>query len=237
MAIESWKRLSAAERRAQLIELGQKLFNSRRYSDISVDDIAAAAGISKGLLYHYFPSKEEFFLAGVEHGSELLIAACDPDPALPYAEQLVAGVGAYLDYVEHNSFGYLNLFRGETASLPSMQRVCDRTREALAARLLRGIELPAAQTANTRLAIRGFQGFVEALVLDWLEHGRAQRRQVELLSLTSILGALFTGMRLDLSPDHPRLSQLATETSEVAAIVRQRHGFDPFPPELLQRQA
>ena len=59
-------RLNEAERRAQLLALGRRLFTERPYDALSIDDIAAEAGISKGLLYHYFPSKRDFYVAVVD---------------------------------------------------------------------------------------------------------------------------------------------------------------------------
>jgi AcrR family transcriptional regulator len=225
MAIESWRRLTAEERKTQLIELGGELFNSRRYSEISVDDIAQAAGISKGLLYHYFPSKEDFFLAGVERGAAQLLSACDPPRELPYVEQLALGIRGYLDYVERNSLGYLNLFRGETATLPGIQRVCEQTRAELGRRFLRGLGDAASTLAATRAAVRASQGFMEALVLDWLEHPALPRRQIELLAMTSTLTAIYSGLVCDLGPDSAELRALSAAAATSVAFLEREFGF------------
>ncbi len=225
MAIESWKRLTADERKTQLIELGIELFNSRHYSEISVDDIAREAGISKGLLYHYFPSKEEFFVAGVEHGAELLIRACDPPRELPQPEQIKRALGGYLDYVEENSFGYLNIFRGETAALPGIVRVCDRTRAAIGARLLEGVELPDRELVATRAAIRSFQGFFEALVLDWVEGRGITRQQIEMMSLVSAITSMYTGLMIDLGADSAEVRERVARASETLEMLEREYGF------------
>src|SRR5688572_23935942 len=65
----SWLRLATDERRTQLLDLGRELFNTRPFDDISIDEIAAAAGISKGLLYHYFPSKRHFYVETVREAA------------------------------------------------------------------------------------------------------------------------------------------------------------------------
>jgi AcrR family transcriptional regulator len=230
MAIESWKRLTAEERRTQLLELGLQLFNSRDYSEISVDDIAREAGISKGLLYHYFPSKEEFFRAGVEHGADQLLAACEPDPELPELERTVRALRGYLDYVEDNSFGYRNIFRGETAMLPGIQRVCDATREAIAQRFMDALGLDAAAMPATRAAFRAFQGHVEALVIHWLEQDDLERRQVELLSLVAMMTSVVTGLQMDLGTDATALSDLGARTGEFLAFLRREYGFNALLP-------
>jgi AcrR family transcriptional regulator len=225
VADESWRRLSAEDRRSQLLELGHSLFNSRRYSEISVDDIARAAGISKGLLYHYFPSKEEFFLAGVERGCEQLLQATQPDATLPRVQQLLAGVRGYLDYVEQNSFGYLNLFRGETANLPGIQRVCEQTRRAIAEHFLGALGLHALALTATYAAFRGFQGYVEALVLDWLEEHELTRAQLEALIIPTLMSTIYLGLRLDLGADSEHFRALAPMFSEARTYLEHEHGI------------
>ncbi len=58
-------RLDVEERRKQLVALGNELFSKRTYDEVSIDELARAAGISKGLLYHYFPTKRDFYIATV----------------------------------------------------------------------------------------------------------------------------------------------------------------------------
>ena len=63
MADPSYRRLDVDERRRQLLERGAELFTSHPYDELSMSRIAAEVGISKALLYHYFPSKRAFFEA------------------------------------------------------------------------------------------------------------------------------------------------------------------------------
>ena len=72
MATAKRSRLTVDERREQLVRLGVDIFSERPYDEVSIDEIAAAAGISKGLLYHYFPSKRDFYVAVVRHGAAQL---------------------------------------------------------------------------------------------------------------------------------------------------------------------
>ncbi|MEO5770206.1 MAG: helix-turn-helix domain-containing protein, partial [Polyangia bacterium] len=62
-------RLPTDERRTLLLELGIRLFSTHSYEDISVDDVAVAAGMSKGLLYHYFKGKREFYVETIRAAS------------------------------------------------------------------------------------------------------------------------------------------------------------------------
>ena len=71
-------RLQVDERRKQLIDLALELFGNRPYDEISIDETAKEAGVPKGLLYHYFPSKRAFFVAAVEAAAERLAASAPP---------------------------------------------------------------------------------------------------------------------------------------------------------------
>src|SRR3954452_404911 len=83
MAAPRRVRLQIDERRAQLLELGIRLFSTHAYDDISIDDVADAAGISKGLLYHYFQGKREFYVEVIREASLQLRRLTEPDPTLP----------------------------------------------------------------------------------------------------------------------------------------------------------
>ena len=81
-------RLDPAQRRAQLIDLGARMLAERPLEQISVEDIADQAGVSRGLLFHYFASKSEFHLAIVRHSSEQMLQRTEPsesdDPMLTF---------------------------------------------------------------------------------------------------------------------------------------------------------
>ena len=93
-------RLDVDERRAQLLALGLDLFSERAYDAISIDEIALAAGISKGLLYHYFPTKRDFYAAAIREASRQLLEFTRPDESAPPIERMRRVLDAYLAYVE-----------------------------------------------------------------------------------------------------------------------------------------
>src|ERR1700750_21555 len=98
----SYRRLDVDERRRQLLERGAELFTSHRYDELSMSRIAAEVGISKSLLYHYFPSKRAFFEATLAAWADELRERTEPDPELAPAEQLSASLDAFLSLVEDN---------------------------------------------------------------------------------------------------------------------------------------
>ena len=76
----AYTRLDVDERRRRLLALGADLFTRFAYDELSMAKIASEAGISKALLYHYFPSKEAYFVATLEEKAEELAQRTAPDP-------------------------------------------------------------------------------------------------------------------------------------------------------------
>ena len=170
MATGSRTRLDPAARRAQLVELGLEMLSTRSLDDLAIEDIAVAAGISRGLLFHYFPSKHDYREAVVRAAAADLLAHLAPDLDVPLSERLRAGIVAYVDYVSDNRDSYVSLLRGASGGDPGLRQVFDETRSAIAANLLDQItQLGNAEPpARVRLVIRGWVAFGEEVVLDWL---------------------------------------------------------------------
>jgi AcrR family transcriptional regulator len=188
-------------RRAQLLELGRRMFNERPYDAISIDDIAAAAQISKGLLYHYFPSKKDFYVATVRAAAEEMVARTRPPDDLPAGERLERGLDAYLDFVETNANAYRALMKSGVGVDEEVSQILEDTRRAFVARIAReGLGLPELRPA-VRLALRGWIGFVEAASLEWLDDlGSASAIDRALLRATlgaALTNALATAASLD----------------------------------------
>src|SRR3954454_25224360 len=116
MSGPAYSRLGVDERRRQLLEAGERVFTERSYDDVSMADIARTAGISKGLLYHYFPSKRDLFVATLEAAAAELRELTQPDPSLPIGEQLVAAVDAYLGWIEQHADSYAKLLESQSGS-------------------------------------------------------------------------------------------------------------------------
>src|SRR5215207_2155951 len=165
----AYTRLDVDERRRRLLELGTELFARFSYDELSMARIAREAGISKALLYHYFPGKQAYFAATLEDkAGELIALMAEPDPALPPVEQLVTGLDAFLGWVEANRDAYGKLVRS-AAAIPEVREVVDRVRDATSARILDGIAPDGAPPAM-RTAVRAWLWFMDGAILDWVEH-------------------------------------------------------------------
>jgi AcrR family transcriptional regulator len=170
-------RLSRAARREQLVSLGHALIAERSFDAVSVDDVAAAAGISRGLLFHYFPTKRDFQVAVAERAADELLAATAPDPALAPLDQLRTSVEAFLAYVTERRDAYLSLVRGAASGEPALREVSDRTRAVLADRVTGGLGL-ADVTPAVGLVVRGWVASSEEMVVTWLAEGGVDREEL-----------------------------------------------------------
>ncbi|RDI53077.1 TetR/AcrR family transcriptional regulator [Nocardia mexicana] len=173
-------RLSPDERREQLLTLGVRMLSDRALEDISVGDIAAQAGISRGLLFHYFPTKQDFQLAVAQRANAELLARTAPDPSLGLFDMLRDAVQRYVDYVSENRTSYLALLRGPASTSPELTTLVDATRGAIVDRILAEVPVPIEDTdrPRLRLAVRGWIAFVEETTLSWLRHETITREQL-----------------------------------------------------------
>ena len=187
MSEPAYTRLDVEERRRRLLELGTELFARHDYDTLSMAAIAREAGISKALLYHYYPSKQAYFVATLEQKAAEVAALIAPDPALAPAPQLASSLDAFLGWVEQNGDAYAKLVRGAGA-VPEVREVMDAVREATAELILAG--LPGPRTPERRAAVRAWLWFMDGAILDWLEHRDLTREELHSLVLRALEGAL-----------------------------------------------
>lgn len=182
-------RLDNDQRRAQLLALARKAFSDRAYDDVSIDDLARDAKISKGLLYHYFPTKRDLYVAGLREIAAELVHAVTAIPAdLVPIEQARAGLDAYLDHITRHSRAFVSLMRGGIGSDPEVAEVVEGVRRQMFDTFLTGYPFaPVLQgDAKFETAVRGWIGFVEAATIDFCANPRLTRSELRDL-LTQIL--------------------------------------------------
>lgn len=183
-------------RRAQLLELGLRLFGRRAYDEVSIDDIAAEANVSKGLLYHYFGGKRAFYVAVVRDAARGLVQAIDPDPTLEPGVRASEGIDAYLRFVEERADAYAALVTGGLGADPEIAQILEETRREIVGNMLTGLGLDKPRPAY-RIAMRAWIGGVEAACVDWLQGGDLPREKVVELLLGSLQGSLATAYAVD----------------------------------------
>jgi len=188
MTEPAYRRLDVDERRQQLLERGAELFTSHPYEELSMSKIAAEVGISKGLLYHYFPSKQAYFEATLSAWAEQLRERTEPDPDLPPVEQLKGSLEAFLALVEENAGAYRNLMRS-AAGVTEIRELIEEVRRKTAERILAGL-YPQDPPPKARIAVSGWLWFMDGACLDWIEHRDVEREELRDLLLGVLLGSL-----------------------------------------------
>jgi AcrR family transcriptional regulator len=174
-------RLSPEARRAQLLDLGVSLLATRSLDELTIDVLAEEAGISRGLLYHYFGGKQEFREAVVRRAIDDLVAQTAPAESADPLERLVASMRAYVDYVAANYQGYTSIVRAAAGGNDTLRALYEEARTALTDRVFaeggQGDLVP--DTPAARLAVRGWSAMAEELVLTWVaEPGEVTRDQL-----------------------------------------------------------
>jgi AcrR family transcriptional regulator len=186
----AYRRLHVDERRRQLLERATDLFGTHGYDELSMAKIARAAGVSKPLLYHYFPTKRQLFEAVLSQAAEehLERVTVDIDGERPPGEQLSDSLDAYLQWIEEHRETYENLMR--SAGIPEVRELIDRVREATAQRILAGVSPEGPPPPKVRAAVRGWLWFMDGVCLDWVRERDLPRADVHGLLLGSLLGSL-----------------------------------------------
>lgn len=189
VAESAYTRMQVDERRRQLLELGAELFGRYSYAELSMARIAREAGISKPLLYHYFPSKRDFFLATLGEGVAQLAERTEPQPGVPPLEALTSSVDGFLEWVDERDLAYRKLL-ASAGEVPEVRQLVDEVRDRTAERILDGLGLADDPPPKVRAAVRGWLWLMDGAILDWLEHRDLTRAELRDLLLGSLGGAL-----------------------------------------------
>lgn len=187
--------MTTEDRREQLLDAGVELLRQRQHEAVSIEEIAEAAGVSRGLLYHYFPTKKAFIVAALDRGQEQLAQELRPDPELKPVARLDASLDAFLDSVEEHAPAYTAIFKrgGSDAEIAA---VIDRGREQQLQLLLDSLSslgdprIDIRITPTLEAGLQGWLFFCEGAVLRWLEHGGLSRERLRLLLRNTLIGIL-----------------------------------------------
>jgi AcrR family transcriptional regulator len=190
-AAPRYSRLDRAERRSQILACARRLFAERHYAAVSTSEIAAEAGVTRGLLHHYFGTKRDLYLEVVRDLARM------PPPPLPAVtegrpvEDVVAeSVSLWLDVVSAQEHTWLAAIGAEGFGRdPELEAILEEARESTAEHVLRvlGLEGRDARAPELRAVIRAFGGMAEQATREWLERGRLNREQVHRLLADTLL--------------------------------------------------
>lgn len=181
----------AGERRLQLLAAALEVFGDRDYDDVSVDEVAEAAGVSHGLVFQYFGSKKGLYIACLEPLIVDFRERVEPDPELPPVERLRSGLRNFADAISERPAGYRSLMTQATA-FSEVREALERARWWRVTRLAEGMGLDPEDPA-VRVGLRAWTSYVEAAMLTWLEEG-APDRDALVEMLIRALGATAEGI-------------------------------------------
>ncbi len=178
-------RQTLASRRAQLLALGRELFSTHAYDAISTDDIAQAAGISKGLLYHYFPGKRDYYVATVQSLADELLSLLTFAPDDDVQATLARTLEHFLDFIEANAAMYQALLRGGIGMDAEVNALVERVRRTVLERIQALFGL--GDDPMMQLRLYGWLGFAEHTSLEWLAHHPVDRTRLMQLWLEQLV--------------------------------------------------
>lgn len=171
-------------RREQLLTAGLELFSSTPYDAVSVDDIAAATGSSRGLLYHYFGSKRGFYIEVLEASAAELVEVLRPDPDADPTTALANGLRRALQWIREHEAGYLAVLSGGIGTDTEVAAVVERVRDAIGDLVLANIEIDPTDRPLALAHVRGWVGYVEGLLPRLLADELTDEQVMQLATLT-----------------------------------------------------
>jgi len=157
------RRLSADERRRQLVGIGLAMIVETPIQDLSMDDIAAEAGISRGLLFHYFPTKTDFYLACIAAAGRRILRNTAPDATLPGEAQVEMTTRLMIEQIERRRRSYLALVHGHGVADPRVSEVMDSVRDVSTERVMAALGVP----ESRRDVVRAWWAYTEDRALTW----------------------------------------------------------------------
>lgn len=157
------------------------MFARDGFADASTAAVAREAGVTRGLVHHYFGSRRELFLGVLAELAERLPAAIRTDlEGRPLEEVVEINSKALLDAVERDRDAWVTLL-GAAGSDPEVQRILDRARDKAIDKMLVNQGAAVGDSEELRLILRVFLGAAEATLAEWTVHGRATREQAEVI--------------------------------------------------------
>ncbi|MFJ9561561.1 TetR/AcrR family transcriptional regulator [Streptomyces fuscichromogenes] len=173
------RRMGVEERRQQLIGVALELFSRRSPDEVSIDEIASAAGISRPLVYHYFPGKLSLYEAALKRASEDLAARFSEPHEGPLGARLLRVMRRYFDFVDEHGPGFAALMRGGPAvGSSATNALIDSVRQIAYEQILAHLEITEAP-ARLELVVRSWISLAESTALIWLDGRRIPRGELE----------------------------------------------------------
>ncbi|MFJ6566911.1 TetR/AcrR family transcriptional regulator [Streptomyces sp. NPDC091292] len=173
------RRMGVEERRQQLIGVALELFSRRSPDEVSIDEIAAAAGISRPLVYHYFPGKMSLYEAALTRAASDLADRFREPHEGPLGTRLLRVMCRFFDFVDEHGPGFSALMRGGPAvGSSATNALIDSVRQAAYLQILAHLDIDK-PPARLELVVRSWISLAESTALIWLDGRRIPRAELE----------------------------------------------------------
>ena len=180
-----YQRLNPAERRDQILDAANELFAERGYDEVTIEDIAKRAGVTRGLVHHYFGGRKEVYIALVERLGAVREEQLRAPVGRSARARVADSVSRWLDWTEANRTIYLGTIApGEDIADPDVRRVvADLVRRAVA--LVAAFHADIAEDSpRLRYALECWTGLNRAATRRWLRGDATREATHELLAST-----------------------------------------------------
>lgn len=205
-AAPRWRRLEPDERREQILACAMRLFGERPYAAVSTTELAAQAGVARGLINHYFGTKRDLYLEVVRRMVTIPRFAVEQLPDGRLEDRVTAAVDWFLEGVARNSKAWLAA-TGEVGRDPEVERIMAEADETAADRVLEATGLgEAAAHRELRAMVRSYGGMVRSAAREWLVRKDLTRAQVQILLSTTLLALIRDAAPRLRNPDDHGLS-------------------------------
>jgi AcrR family transcriptional regulator len=183
-------RRSADDRRAQLVQIGLELLPTTPVQELTIDEVARRAGISRSLLFHYFATKRDYYTAVTRAAADLMWEHLMSRPGTSQEQQVTGILDRYVAWVETYRETHLAFVRGAAGGDPWVAEVYAETRARLVDVALEALGLP--DDALRRQLVLAWFAFTEDLVGQWTRDPTTMSRDELLALLRDVLDRLTT---------------------------------------------
>jgi AcrR family transcriptional regulator len=180
------RRLRPQQRREHLLDTAAAMFAEKPYDDVMIQDIAARAGVSRALMYRYFSTKRDVYVALFKRASDRFLARVSPDPRLPLAQQLATAVHGHIQSFVDHPFEAITINRGAFSDDPAIQAIVAEQLNVVGQRLVDRLVAEGHPRDATEIAVEGWLAFVRAACVKWSDSQRISRAHLTEMCLRAL---------------------------------------------------
>ncbi|MBJ7347953.1 MAG: TetR/AcrR family transcriptional regulator [Thermoleophilaceae bacterium] len=190
-------RLTPDGRRQQLVDIGAELYATRSFGDVWVDEVAEAAQVSRGLIYHYFPTKREFYMAVLEsNAASFNRRITEAAPGAVGLDRLTKSLRAYFECVNENRLGYRAVQVAALGGDPDVKALIEGGNEEAFELLCSEILGDEPPPPLLRAAITSWQMSLVGMSFEWIAGLEVDIDQLVALATRTLFAAVQTAVEL-----------------------------------------